>query len=91
MRESCTSGSVRGARSNPRPYRDRARSLPSGPPKAGPEQLYETTVAGSFYDRMSPAQRAELDAGIAEAERGQVLSAEEVFDRLAKRFGCSAV
>jgi predicted transcriptional regulator len=54
------------------------------------EQLYETTVAGSFYDRMSPAQRAELDAGMAEAERGQVLSAEEVFDRLAKRFGCSA-
>jgi predicted transcriptional regulator len=53
------------------------------------EQLYETTVAGSFYDRMSPAQRAKLDEGIAEAERGQVRSAEEVFDRLAKRFGFS--
>jgi hypothetical protein len=54
-------------------------------------QLYETTVAGSFYHRMSPAQRAELNAGIAEAERGRVRSAEEVFNRLAKRFGCSAV
>jgi len=39
---------------------------------------------------MNPAQRAELDAGIAEAERGQVRSAEEVFDCLAKGFGFSA-
>jgi predicted transcriptional regulator len=53
-------------------------------------QLYETTVAGSFYDRMTPAQRAALDEGIAQAERGQVLPAEEVFNRLAKRFGFSA-
>jgi predicted transcriptional regulator len=52
-------------------------------------QLHETTVAGSFYDRMTPAQRAALDEGIAQAERGQVLPAEEVFDRLAKRFGFS--
>jgi predicted transcriptional regulator len=54
------------------------------------EQLYETTLVGSFYDRMSPAQRAELDEGIAQAEHGQVRSAKEVFDRLAKRFGFSA-
>ena len=54
------------------------------------EQLYERTAAGSFYDRMTPDQRAELDEGIAQAERGQVLPAEEVFDRLAKRFGFSA-
>jgi len=54
------------------------------------EQLYETAVVGSFYDRMTPQQRAELDEGIAQAERGQVLPAEEVFDRLAKRFGFSA-
>ncbi len=51
------------------------------------EQLYETTVAGSIYDRMTSEQRAELDEGIAQAEKGQVLPAEEVFDRLAKRFG----
>ena len=41
----------------------------------------------SFYDRMTPEQHAELDEGIAQAERGQVRPAEEVFDRLAKRFG----
>lgn len=54
------------------------------------EQLLETTVVGSFYDRMTPEQRAELDEGIAQAERGQVLPAEEVFDRLARRFGFSS-
>jgi len=36
---------------------------------------------------MTPEQRAELDEGIAQAERGRVVPAEEVFDRLAKRFG----
>jgi predicted transcriptional regulator len=50
------------------------------------EQLYETAIGGSHYDRMSPEQRAELDEGIAQAERGQVVPAEEVFDRLAKRY-----
>jgi len=54
------------------------------------EQLYERTIVGSFYERMAPEQRAELDEGIAQAERGQVVPAEEVFDRLAKRFGFSA-
>jgi predicted transcriptional regulator len=54
------------------------------------EQLYERTMAGSFFDRMTPEQRAELDEGIAQAERGQVLPAEEIFDRIAKRFGFSA-
>jgi predicted transcriptional regulator len=54
------------------------------------EQLYERTVVGSFYDRMTPQQRADFDEGIAQAERGQVRPAEEVFDGLAKRFGFSA-
>jgi len=36
---------------------------------------------------LTPEQRAALDEGIAQAERGQVLPADEVFDRLAKRFG----
>jgi predicted transcriptional regulator len=44
-------------------------------------------AVGSFYDRMTTEQRAELDEGIAQAERGQVVPAEKVFDRLAKRFG----
>jgi predicted transcriptional regulator len=47
----------------------------------------ETTDVGSFYERMTPQQRAELDEGIAQAERGQVVPVEEVFDRLAKCFG----
>jgi predicted transcriptional regulator len=51
------------------------------------QQLYERAAVGSFYDRMTVQQRAELDEGIAQAERGEVRSAEEVFDRLAKRFG----
>jgi predicted transcriptional regulator len=53
------------------------------------QQLYERAVAGSFYDRMTLQQRAELDEGIAQAERGEVRPAEEVFDRLARRFGFS--
>jgi predicted transcriptional regulator len=39
---------------------------------------------------MTPEQLAELDEGIAQAERGQVRPAEEVFERLARRFGFSA-
>jgi predicted transcriptional regulator len=54
------------------------------------EQLYERAVAGSFYNRMTPQQCARLDEGIGQAERGQVLPAEDVFDRLAKRFGFRA-
>ena len=51
------------------------------------QQLYERAVVGSFYDRMTPQQLAELDEGIAQARRGEVWPAEEVFDELAKRFG----
>jgi predicted transcriptional regulator len=54
-----------------------------------PESRDETTFGGSFYDRMTLEQRAELDEGIAQAEQGQVRPADEVFDRLAKRFGFS--
>jgi hypothetical protein len=54
------------------------------------EQLFETTRVGSFQDRMTAAQRVELDEGIAQAERGLVRPAGEVFDRLAKRFGFTA-
>jgi predicted transcriptional regulator len=53
-------------------------------------QIYADTFSESFYDRMTVEQRAQLDAGIAEADRGQVVPAEEAFDRLAKRFGFAA-
>ena len=51
------------------------------------EQLYETAVAGSFYDRMSPEQRRELDQGITEADRGEGVSSGEFFDRMARKYG----
>lgn len=53
-------------------------------------QIYADTFAESFYDSMTTEQRAQLDAGIAQADRGQVVPAEEAFDRLAKRFGFAA-
>lgn len=40
----------------------------------------------SFHARMTPAQRAQLDEGVAQAERGEVVDGEEAFNRLASRF-----
>jgi hypothetical protein len=40
----------------------------------------------SFHSRMTPEQRAQLDEGIAQADRGEVVDGNEVFRRLASRF-----
>lgn len=40
----------------------------------------------SFHSRMPPEQRAQLDEGIAQADRGEVVDGNEVFKRLASRF-----
>jgi hypothetical protein len=40
----------------------------------------------SFYGRMTSDQRVQLDEGIAQADRGEVIDGGEAFDRLAKRF-----
>jgi predicted transcriptional regulator len=40
----------------------------------------------SFYSRMTPEQRAQLDEGIAQADRGETVDGGEAFDRLAGRF-----
>jgi predicted transcriptional regulator len=40
----------------------------------------------SFYSRMTPEQRAQLEEGIAQAERGEIVDGNEAFDRLAERF-----
>ena len=40
----------------------------------------------TFYDRMTPEQRAQLDDGLAQADRGQVVDGNAAFDRLAQRF-----
>ena len=53
------------------------------------EQLYETAVAGSFYARMPPKQRAELAESIAEADRGEGEDAASFFDRIARKHGFS--
>jgi predicted transcriptional regulator len=53
------------------------------------ERLSGATPPRTFYERLTPRQRAQLDEGIAQAEAGDVAPAAEVFDRLAKRFGFS--
>jgi hypothetical protein len=40
----------------------------------------------SFYSRMTPEQRTQLEDGIAQAERGEVVDGNEAFNRLAARF-----
>lgn len=40
----------------------------------------------SFYSRMTPEQRSQLNEGIAQADRGQVVDGDEAFNRLASRF-----
>lgn len=63
------------------------QTLPAQEKRELAEHPYETAVSGTFYDRMTPEQRAELDASIAEADRGEGASSDEVFARLAKKFG----
>lgn len=50
-------------------------------------QLCEQIHSGTFYDRLAPKQRAELDLSIAEADRGEGTEASVVMARLAKKFG----
>ena len=65
------------------------KTLPPTDQRALIEHLAETAQIGSFYERLSADQRAQLDDGIAQAERGETVSAVDVFDSLAKRFGFS--
>jgi predicted transcriptional regulator len=66
------------------------KTLPPTEQRALVEHLAETTQSVAFYDRMSPDQLAQLDEGIAQAERGDTVPAADVFDRIAKRFGFSS-
>ena len=51
------------------------------------EHVQETgLLEESFYSRMTPEQRAQLEEGIAQAERGDVVDGNEAFRRLAARF-----
>lgn len=63
------------------------QKLPANEQQELVEQLYEQTRNGTFYERMTPEQRAELDRSIAEADRGEGTEASVVMARLAKKFG----
>jgi hypothetical protein len=49
------------------------------------ERLYEQTHGGSFYDRLGPEQRAQLQDGLDQADRGETFDSDAAFDRIAKR------
>ena len=49
-------------------------------------ELYKAVVADSFYDRMTPEQRAQLQEGIAQADRGVVVDADQAMGRIARQF-----
>jgi hypothetical protein len=48
------------------------------------EQLVEQTLRG-FYERMTSEQRAQLQDGIGQADRGEVVDSEAAFDRIARQ------
>ena len=51
------------------------------------EHLVATSMAApSFWERMTPEQRAHLAEGIAQAERGEGRQADEVYADLARRY-----
>ena len=51
------------------------------------EHVQETGLLDeSLYSGLTPEQRAQLEEGIAQAEKGEVVDGNEAFDRLATRF-----
>lgn len=47
----------------------------------------QQTAGALLYDGMSDAQRAQLQAGIDQADRGEVVDSNTAFAQLAERFG----
>lgn len=54
------------------------------------ESLSAATLHEPRFGRLTNDERLKLDDGIAQAQRGDVVPAEAVFDRLAIRFSFSA-
>jgi hypothetical protein len=50
------------------------------------EHLADQTLRGDFYDHMTPSQKAELAAAIAQADNGQTISSNELKSYMAARF-----
>jgi len=55
------------------------------------EQLYQRAVTGTFYERMTPAQRAELAKGIVEADRDEGMPADDFFRQMAEKYGFTRI
>ncbi len=66
------------------------RTLPASEQRELAEQLAHQAMRGDFYDRMTPAQKLELAAAIANADSGNMISSEDLKSYMAKRFGISA-
>jgi predicted transcriptional regulator len=64
----------------------RIAELPEAERRALVEHLVAMNFGGpSFYDHMTPAQRAHLAEGLAQADRGEGRSAEEVYADLERK------
>jgi hypothetical protein len=66
------------------------QKLPADEQRELAEQLARQTLRGDFYDRMTPAQKLELAAAIAEADRGNMISAQDLKTYMATRFNIAA-
>ena len=61
-------------------------ALPEPDRRALVEHLVEANLGGpSFFDQMTPEQRAHLEQGIAQANRGEFTSADVAFERIRGR------
>ena len=63
------------------------RTLPAPEQEEVMKRLAAYRTWPSFYDRMSPEQRAELDQSIAEADRGEGMPATDALDDIARKLG----
>lgn len=63
------------------------RTLPLSERQELVEQLVQQSIDGTFFDRMTDDQRAELDRSIGEANRDEGRLGSEVFGHLAQKLG----
>ena len=62
------------------------QKLPDSERREIVDHLREQIAPGDYYGQMSPAERAVLGEGIAEADRGETLTPGEIRTYMAKRF-----
>ncbi len=54
-------------------------------------RLAEASAAAEEADDLSAVEIAAIDEGLAQMRRGETIGADELFDRLGKKFGFSSV